>query len=139
MTKCDADNSKRTAHRVVGRPFKSGQSGNPGGRPKAIAAVQELAREHTTEAVAALVGVMNSEKSPPSARVAAASALLDRGWGRAPQTIKHESLEDRLAKLSDRVIDLNIIKMSIANGLLTEEQAKALPPVEYDKSGRRLH
>jgi hypothetical protein len=32
-----------------------------------------------------LMGVARSAKAPPGARVAAATVLLDRGWGRAPQ------------------------------------------------------
>ncbi|MEQ1693691.1 MAG: hypothetical protein ABMA00_20550, partial [Gemmatimonas sp.] len=31
--------------------------------------------------------VMTDGAAPPSARVAAATAVLDRGWGRAPQFI----------------------------------------------------
>ena len=68
--------------------FKPGQSGNPSGRPKIVAEVQDLACEHTTVAVAALVEVLSDKKSPPSARVAAASALLDRGWGKAVQGLE---------------------------------------------------
>lgn len=32
----DAENSGVTTRRVIGRPFKPGQSGNPGGRPKKL-------------------------------------------------------------------------------------------------------
>ncbi len=70
-----------------GRPFKKGQSGNPGGRPKAIAEVRDLAREQTEKSVQALVSIRDSTRAPPAARVAAANSLLDRGWGRPAQTI----------------------------------------------------
>jgi Family of unknown function (DUF5681) len=65
--------------------FKRGQSGNPGGRPKIFTEVKQAAREHTEAAIEALVGVMNNEEATPAARVAAAVAILDRGWGR-PET-----------------------------------------------------
>ena len=45
---------------------------------------QELAREHTIEALDVLVQIMLNEKAPPNARVAAASTLLDRAYGKAP-------------------------------------------------------
>jgi hypothetical protein len=32
----------------IGKPFQKGQAGNPGGRPKVLAEVEELARQHTT-------------------------------------------------------------------------------------------
>ncbi len=34
-----------------------------------------------------LAGIMGADESPPAARVSAAQALLDRGWGRPEQTI----------------------------------------------------
>ena len=63
-------------------PFEKGQSGNPGGRPKVVAEVKELARAHTGEAIETLVSIMTNPKSAPAARVSAANALLDRGHKR---------------------------------------------------------
>lgn len=61
-----------------------GRSGNPSGQSKALAEVRALARRHTHAAVATLVEVMK-QGVPDAARLAAAIALLDRGWGRPPQ------------------------------------------------------
>jgi Lipoprotein amino terminal region len=62
--------------------FLQGHSGNPSGRPAIISELQKLARSHTTTALATLVEIMRNTASPPNARVAAAVALLDRGYGR---------------------------------------------------------
>ena len=48
----------------------------------------ELCRESTGEAVGALRAVMGSDQAPASARVSAACALLDRGWGRPRQRLE---------------------------------------------------
>src|SRR5262245_15564521 len=72
---------------TIGKPFKKGQSGNPGGRPKVLAEVKDLARVHTAEAIQTLVSIMNNPKSAPAARVSAANAVLDRGFGKPPQHI----------------------------------------------------
>lgn len=66
-------------------PFQPGQSGNPGGRPKALKAVEDAARTHTEEAIATLAAICRNKDAPEAARVAAANALLDRGWGKPRQ------------------------------------------------------
>ena len=87
--------------------FEQGQSGNPGGRPKGLGEIREIARQHTDAAIETLVKVMDNDSASHSARVAAASALLDRGWGRPAQTIDasingNGSLSDVLQEMSER-------------------------------------
>ncbi len=77
----DRQSEQRPSNRNL-RPWVKGQSGNPGGRPKGIEA---RAREYTEEALAVLVAAMSDPD--PRTRIAAASALLDRGWGKAKQTV----------------------------------------------------
>jgi hypothetical protein len=73
----------------IGNRFRKGEAANPGGRPKIIGAIQELARQHTETALQALVDIVKDEKSPPAARVAAAAHILDRAYGKPPSSIEH--------------------------------------------------
>lgn len=70
--------------------WKKGQSGNPNGRPKKALDTERLAQEHAEQAIAALVEVMNCKKAVAVARVQAAQAILDRGFGKPNQAIKAE-------------------------------------------------
>jgi hypothetical protein len=51
--------------------------------------LSELAREYTNDALVTLVEVMQSSQSD-SARIAAATAILDRGYGRPTNTTSLE-------------------------------------------------
>ena len=62
--------------------FEKGKSGNPGGRPKGDGEIRELARKHTMTALRTLIEIAEHGENE-SARVTAANALLDRGWGKA--------------------------------------------------------
>jgi len=45
--------------------------------------IQALARAHSADAIAVLAEIMNNTDAPAGARLSAAKALLDRGWGKA--------------------------------------------------------
>ena len=60
-------------------------SPNPGGRPKIVGTVRDLAREHTADALLTLAAIMKDPNEPAAARVAAAQAILDRACGRPIQ------------------------------------------------------
>jgi hypothetical protein len=75
---------------VVGR---TGTSGNRGGRLKnteQLVEIEQLARQYAPQAMEALVKIATSGKSD-SSRVAAATAILDRAFGRPSQTFHSES------------------------------------------------
>jgi hypothetical protein len=57
---------------------------------KAAAQIKALARRHTRAAIKVLAAIMNQSDGPATARVSAAQALLDRGWGKATQPIGGE-------------------------------------------------
>jgi len=61
--------------------------GNPGGRPKVLGEIQELARQHAPSAIAELARLALKAKSE-TARIAAIRELLDRGYGRSRQALE---------------------------------------------------
>lgn len=80
-----AENSAQTARKVIGRPFKPGRSGNPGGRPKGIArTVREQAGGDPERFVQLLIAIAEDERTSTRDRISAVRELLDRGWGKPP-------------------------------------------------------
>src|SRR6202158_1349550 len=69
--------------------------------PKSITEIRSLARSHTRTALNVLVGVMRNTKATAPARIAAANAILDRGWGKATQAI--ENGDDGALELIHRI------------------------------------
>ena len=65
---------------------KGGPSPNPGGRSKGQKQLIKLAREHTTEALQAIVRVLLADGTSDRDRLAAARLVLERGWGKPHQS-----------------------------------------------------
>lgn len=85
--------------------FRPGTTGNPGGRPKGIAA---RARQHTDKAVEVLVNGMDDDDA--RVRVAAAKEILDRGYGKsvamtADLTKKLDAFDDEQLEAALGILD----------------------------------
>ena len=65
------------------------QSGEKASVAKPLVEIRSLARSHTRTAVRVLVGIMRCKDATPAARVSAANAILDRGWGKATQPLEN--------------------------------------------------
>jgi len=98
--------------------LQPGQSGNPGGRRRKSdddRKVEELARAYAVEDIKTLASTMRSAKAPAPARSAAAQAVLDRGFGRPQQSIRHGGEEDgapiRIESLSDHQLEMLIQRL----------------------------
>ena len=65
--------------------FKPGQSGNPSGRPKGIAAkAREIIGDDPTELLEVFLEIAHNPAEKAADRKAAAEALLDRAYGKSP-------------------------------------------------------
>ena len=77
-------------------------------RPKFVD-IRSYARKFTVEALETLAHVMRQPKAPPAARVMAANALLDRGWGKAAQLV---AVDGEIRQLVE--VKLNVVHPSQA-------------------------
>jgi len=71
---------------------------------KTLTEIRSLARSHTRTALNILVQVMRNKDATPAARVSAANAILDRGWGKAIQAIENGDRPLELIHRIERVI-----------------------------------
>jgi alkylation response protein AidB-like acyl-CoA dehydrogenase len=81
------------------KPFKKGQTGNPNGRPKLPDLKAAMARILAEEkdgmtALDAILAALRAKAAKGDVR--AAQELLDRGFGRAKQSIDHTTDGDKI-------------------------------------------
>jgi len=65
--------------------------------------IRSLARLHTVSAMKTLAAIMNEPSAPHSARVMAANAILDRGWGKPEVKVEAEHTHRYVARLPEKV------------------------------------
>lgn len=106
------------------KPFPKGVSGNPGGRPKGIAA---KAREHTDKAVDVLVKALDDQDA--KVRIAAAKEIIDRGYGK-PVTMTAD-VSKRLDDLDDDTLDSAIDALRAAVGASGETDGREGPETAH--------
>ena len=88
MARVKAENSKKTVKKTHGTPFKPGNSGNPGGRPKIPEEVKTMARAASPKAMRALIAILDDENSRPPDIIRAAEAIINRAYGTPQQSIE---------------------------------------------------
>ena len=111
--------------------FRKGQSGNPGGRPKVLGEVQELARQHAPTVIVELARLALRAKSE-TARIAAIRELLDRGYGRPRQVMEVSVPADNpLQLLLDEIDALSRVEPPVSH----TPDRNQLPP-GYSAAGK---
>ncbi len=86
-----AENSKKLPR---GKPFQPGRTGNAGGRPKKTEderTLEQMCKEKTPDALATILDIMASSQQD-RAKLAAATYIVDRGWGKAKESVELSGL-----------------------------------------------
>jgi hypothetical protein len=80
-----AQNSAPEPSQARGRPFPKGTSGNPGGRPKAVRELLEVARSAVPRALAFATKLLDDTKAEARVRLDAAKFVCAYGLGAPPR------------------------------------------------------
>jgi len=114
--------------------WKPGQSGNPDGRPRGSSAVQLRCLQYCGEAVDVLRDIMRNPEATKSdaLRLSAASQILDRGVGRAAQSI---ALDLNLTKKLDELSDDELIALRDRYAALSGAAPKVIEHLAEQEEG----
>ena len=110
-----------------GRMVKGTKAPNPGGRPKGVGIVREIAQQYTEESIEKLREIMHNADKPRD-QLEAAKYLLDRGWGKPATSVEvqrdngeSETKMIELSKLSRDQLDNLQDMMDIAYEAKSED------------------
>ena len=103
---------------------RGGAGRKPGKVSAAKRALMEMAKDHAEEALNVLAGIMHDVAAPSAARVSAANAILDRGYGKPPQAITGAGLNGE-----------HVVNHTVDDDLRTALDAIAGKIASGDKSG----
>lgn len=74
---------------------RAGAGRKPGSRNRAtieqLGSITEIAQRHGEGAIAILAAIASDTEAPAAARVSAANAILDRGFGKPQQAVEHSN------------------------------------------------
>ena len=108
---------------------RPGAGRKPGEVTKAKRELAEMAKDHAEAALDTLVSIHKNSDQPASARVAAASAILDRGYGKPPQSLEHTGKDGK-----DLIPDKS--PREIARAFLSVLSKASVTSDDSDDSGR---
>ena len=75
------------------------------GQRKSAIEIASMARGYTETVLKMLAGIVTREDAPPTARIAAGQALLDRGWGKPTQSFDLHDERPPITEILNRIVD----------------------------------
>ena len=110
----------------------SGSSGNPGGRPKAVRELLDMARASVPKALALAAAFMDDDRLDPRIRLESAKFLASYGLGTPHKQLDDHNEEERrmLAAMSDLEIEDRAREILSTRPLRAVRTARLLPSRE---------
>ena len=95
--------------------------------------LRRLCRKHAPEAVRVALQIMRDRTKPPASRLSAATIILDRGYGKAPQALQLQNADGESIPIRTIEVVLDALPRSLrelgAGDILPEREAlRGEPP-----------